>query len=224
LTDAVQFHDQLASSWERGYESEVFALRLRVLDQLLADRNLAGQHWLDAGCGTGTLSRWLALKKGCSVVGVDASREMLANALPANNVTFQNGDIRHLPVPDGSLDGIVCSSVLEYLETPSEALMEFRRSLKPGSLLLVSVPRRSFRARALVHAAYWLTRPLGKYSMFTFLRYSRHSFTQSSFSALLTRAGFRTVRSLPFSAITIKLPFGMVIRGSDPPLEMFLAT
>ncbi|NQU26379.1 MAG: class I SAM-dependent methyltransferase [Candidatus Nealsonbacteria bacterium] len=125
---------------------------------LLDNRDLAGETWLDAGCGSGTLSCHLALR-GCAVTGVDASSEMVRFA---KELVSQEGtafpfaptfkvvqSIEKLSWPDSSLDGILCSSVLEYLDRPQHCLREFERVLKPGGLLLVSVPnRRSFYRRA----------------------------------------------------------------------------
>ena len=83
MNDAVQFHSQIASGWESNYASDVFSVRMKVLDGLLAGRDLSGQKWLDAGCSTGTLARFLASHKGCKVLGVDASEEMISQCAPA---------------------------------------------------------------------------------------------------------------------------------------------
>lgn len=42
--------------------------------------------------------------------------------------------------PDGSLDGIVCISVLEHVPDISKAALEMQRVLKPGGGLLLAVP------------------------------------------------------------------------------------
>ena len=49
-------------------------------------------------------------------------------------------DIVRIPLPDSSLDGILCTEVFEHLTNPVAALEEFRRLLKPGGLLLLTVP------------------------------------------------------------------------------------
>jgi len=41
-------------------------------------------------------------------------------------------------IPDNSFDVVLCTEVLEHLHTPSQAIAEFRRVLKPGGLLLLS--------------------------------------------------------------------------------------
>ncbi len=56
-TDAIAYHASLADGWERRCEKRSFRMRQSVLLKCLQGRNLAGTVWLDAGCGTGTLSR-----------------------------------------------------------------------------------------------------------------------------------------------------------------------
>jgi len=50
------------------------------------------------------------------------------------------GDLLRLPFSDGSLDGIVCTSVLEHLADPWRAAEEIYRVLRPGGAAFVSVP------------------------------------------------------------------------------------
>lgn len=49
-------------------------------------------------------------------------------------------DIQQLPFKDGSLEAILCLSVLEHVEDPFRAVRELYRVLKPGGTVLVSVP------------------------------------------------------------------------------------
>ena len=223
MMDAVQFHDKIAGSWEQGYQSEAFAVRISVLDRLLAPLDLNGQHWLDAGCGTGTLGRWLAGKKMCTVTAVDASESMLANAAPCDNVFYQRANVQSLPFPASTFDGAICSSVLEYQENPLQILRELRRVLKPDALLLASVPRNSLRQKLFVRTFYWLTRPLGRRRLFTALDYSQHSYSEPAFAALLSDAGFSVRECIPFGKARVELSHGWVLRSSDPSLMMVFA-
>jgi 2-polyprenyl-6-hydroxyphenyl methylase/3-demethylubiquinone-9 3-methyltransferase len=192
MHDAVYFHSQKAARWESNYKKRGFSVRQDVLRDLLAADSLAGQSWLDAGCGTGTLARFLAEHKGCNVLGVDASAAMIANCHPARNSEFrQIGDICETGLPAGAFDGVLCSSVLEYLSEPSAGLIELRRLLKPNGLLLVSVPNAHPIARWPTVALYWLTKFLGRWRQNTFLDHSKHSYSESLFRRLLVDCGFR---------------------------------
>lgn len=50
------------------------------------------------------------------------------------------GDIHSIPLPDNSIDAIICSSVLEHVRDPLRAMSEMRRILKPGGCIFLFVP------------------------------------------------------------------------------------
>jgi SAM-dependent methyltransferase len=50
------------------------------------------------------------------------------------------GSLLALPLQSGSLDGVICTEVLEHCADPFQACREIRRVLKPGGLLLASAP------------------------------------------------------------------------------------
>lgn len=45
-----------------------------------------------------------------------------------------------IPRPDATFDTIICTAVLEHVENPEEIVPEFWRVLKPGGLVIASVP------------------------------------------------------------------------------------
>lgn len=59
-------------------------------------------------------------------------------------------DVRLLPFPQGSFDTILSFQVLEHVANPFEAFQEIGRTLKPGGVLLLSVPHLS-RLHELPH-------------------------------------------------------------------------
>jgi SAM-dependent methyltransferase len=50
------------------------------------------------------------------------------------------GDAMTLPIRPASVDGVLMSEVLEHLPSPTDALAEARRVLRPGGLICGSVP------------------------------------------------------------------------------------
>ena len=50
------------------------------------------------------------------------------------------GDIHNLPLPDNSVEAIICSSVLEHVENPVRAVEEIYRVLKPGGYAYFYAP------------------------------------------------------------------------------------
>jgi 2-polyprenyl-6-hydroxyphenyl methylase/3-demethylubiquinone-9 3-methyltransferase len=224
--DAVAYHSSLARRWEQRYRKPSFQMRETVLLRSLQGWNLAGSLWLDAGCGTGALSRWLAAR-GCGVLGVDASQEMVsaANQLAqlqnyAERLDFvQITSVAHLALDDGAVDGVLCSSVLEYVPDPSACLAEFARVLKPGGLLVVSVPNRNSLVRRMQLACHYFGGQLGQ-SWCKFLDYSRHQYSSREFAWLLARSGFAGRKLVPFGG-----PLAGLAQRSRrwAPLLMFVA-
>jgi len=214
--DAVAYHRELAVGWEQRYKKPAFRARLRAFEECLAGRDLHGQDWLDAGCGSGILARYLS-EAGAHVLGVDAAEEMIAMArqLASQNVASQDvarhdersnqlrfehiATIAHLPLADQSLDGVLCSSVLEYVSDPAACLAEFARVLRPGGLLVVSVPNRNSLVRRAQLGTHRLGRLLGQ-SWCAFLDHSRHQYAAADFRAVLKQHEFATANVIPFGS------------------------
>jgi ubiquinone/menaquinone biosynthesis C-methylase UbiE len=157
----------------------------------LIERDVRGRRWLDVGCGSGTLSRWLS-ERGASVVGVDGSPEMvrIAQAVAQSQggegsiPQFQIANMENLPFPDGSFDGVLCSSVLEYTNEPQLCLNEIARITKPGGTLLISVPNSRSVVRLGLRIAFRLTNWTGSPRP-RYLAHSRHQYSMAQFSEFL---------------------------------------
>ena len=199
--DAVAYHRELAVGWEQRYKKPAFKARLRAVEECLAGHDLHAQDWLDAGCGSGTLARYL-VESGARVLGVDAAEEMvtLARELSSQDVAtlqlrFEHiATIARLPLPDQSLDGILCSSVLEYVPDPAACLAEFARVLRPGGLLVVSVANRNSLVRKAQLATHRLGRVL-RQRWCAFLDYSHNQYATTDFRLLLKSMASRSKRS-----------------------------
>jgi ubiquinone/menaquinone biosynthesis C-methylase UbiE len=92
---------------------------------------------LDAACGTGRFADFLA-RRGHRVIGVDSSPDMLAYArrrVPDGE--FHVGELDRLPLPDDSVDVIVCALALEHVHL-QPVFAEFARVLRPGGDLVIS--------------------------------------------------------------------------------------
>jgi 2-polyprenyl-6-hydroxyphenyl methylase/3-demethylubiquinone-9 3-methyltransferase len=224
--DAVTYHDRLASSWEQRYGKLSFRGRLAALAECLEDRDLIGTKWLDAGCGTGTLSRWMA-DRGCTVIGVDAAPQMINRAAGLANSGASPGRLRfelvetiaRLPLSSHSTDGVLCSSVLEYVPDPETCLTEFARVLRPGGILLVSVPNSTSLIRRAQTCCSRLGQVLGV-DWVTYLRYSKNQYSSAHFQQLLQGLGFSLDRVIAFGG---SLPRCMQRTHTWGPLLMFSA-
>lgn len=92
---------------------------------------------LDVATGTGAVARELLRRKGCTVVGLDQSPEMLAEArrrLPGN-VELVEGTAEELPFPDASFDALTFTYLLRYVSDPAATLRELARVVRPGGTI-----------------------------------------------------------------------------------------
>lgn len=62
-------------------------------------------------------------------------------------------DITTIPLPDQSVDAVMCTEVFEHIPDPVSAIREFRRLLKPGGYLLITAPFASLTHFAPYHFA-----------------------------------------------------------------------
>ncbi len=113
----------------------------------------------DLGCGPGQIARYLA-DHGASVVGVDLSDGMLAQARRLNpDIVFQQGDMRALTgVADGAWAGIAAFYSIIHIPRAQlvAALTELRRVLQPGGLLLLAF----HLGEGELHLDSWWDRPV----------------------------------------------------------------
>jgi demethylmenaquinone methyltransferase/2-methoxy-6-polyprenyl-1,4-benzoquinol methylase len=118
--------------------------------RFLVSRVSAGPHdtVLDLATGTGAVALELVRQKGCSVVGVDQSPEMLAEAgrrvaRVGDRVRLVEASAEELPFEDESFDGLTAAYLLRYLNDLPSGLLGLGRVLRPGataSLLDFGVP------------------------------------------------------------------------------------
>jgi SAM-dependent methyltransferase len=153
-----------------------------VLRRLL--RALPGPRVLNAGAGAGSLT-FKMIDAGFQVTSVDASApfcDWVRAGLQERGVAEGNPVICSelgsgtLTLEPGSFDAVVCAEVLEHLDDDAAALAELAAALKPGGLLLVTVPANPYRYD-------WTDRWAGH----------RRRYTVEQLRLRIERAGFRDV-------------------------------
>jgi len=97
-----------------------------------------GKRVLDLGCRSGALSRHFL--DGNEVVGLDVDRAALAKAEALGIQPVQANVEEPLPFEDASFDAVVAGELLEHLQFPDVLVAEIRRALRPGGVVVGSVP------------------------------------------------------------------------------------
>ncbi len=105
-----------------------------------------GDKVLDLGCGAGNdcfVARSLVGETG-AVTGIDFSEDMLLKAnknlqkTGCSEVSFIQGDIENMPLPDACFDVIISNCVLNLVPDKQKAYAEIFRVLKPNGHFCIS--------------------------------------------------------------------------------------
>src|ERR671934_2063408 len=111
---------------------------------------------LDVATGTGAVAIELVRRTGCSVVALDQSPEMLAEARErvaaagvAERITLVEGTADRLPFDDAAFDGLSFTYLVRYVDDPAATLRELARVVRPGGTIAsleFALPRGIWRA------------------------------------------------------------------------------
>lgn len=214
----VEFFGAQANRWEKLYQTRAtFRDRLGLFSRMLKEMLPRPGRLLDYGCGPGVMSIHFA-KIGYSVVGVDGAAKMIeqAEALRRRhrigNARFCVMDARRPGIAGERFDGIVCSSVIEYLENDRQVLRDLAGILRPGGVLLVSVPQSASVIGRMEDA-------LGQFSAFAgppgrrHMQYSRRRYAAGELESTLRALGFEPLKRAFFEVPalgSIGVPFSRI--------------
>ena len=139
----VEAYESLAGRYAaRRDDDPKLAVQLSIAsDMLRAEQG----RTLDLGCGTGSAFPMLR-EREFDVVGIDLSSQMIAVAKQRyaddRGIEVSRGDAEFLPFADASFDAVTCLGVFESLPDYIPAMREIARVLRPGGLLVLSIPNR----------------------------------------------------------------------------------
>lgn len=135
--------DKVADSYDGWYTTKMGSFVDQVETELafgMFDIS-PGMKVLDVGCGTGNFSIKLA-QKGCKVVGIDISDEMMdiarnkAKELKLD-IEFYNMDVYDLKFEAGSFDAAFSMAAFEFIDKPEAALDEMMRVVKENGQVFI---------------------------------------------------------------------------------------
>lgn len=139
----AQWNDAAKKYTEDQEQSEYVASNKAVVQKRFY--NLKNKKVLDLGCGYGFYTNYFK-SIGANVIGVDASKAMLALA----NQRYPNCDFRMVDMTktlnfsDESFDMIFCNQVLMDIDDIELVFRECKRLLKPGGIFYYSIVHPAF--------------------------------------------------------------------------------
>jgi ubiquinone/menaquinone biosynthesis C-methylase UbiE len=145
---------------------------------------------VDVGCGTGDFLRRLSKDLSVPLVGLDASKAMLEEALDQAREVGHGGDLIRASVPPlpfmpDSIGALVATGVFHFLPNLEPFLIEARRVLKPKGKLVATSYSDSGFALSLQHRAGFYPR------------------SESDLQGDFARAGFVAFECVTFARVTI---------------------
>ena len=145
---------------------------------------------LEAGCGFGQWVFWM-VEQGYQAVGIDLSPKAIRTAKDyirknkIKNCEFIEGDVRRMPIEDNYFDIIYSFGLIEHFHKPEIILNEFKRVLKPGGKIFLSMPNQ--------YSGHTLTRIILKMIGKWDLGHER-SYTKKSLDKLFEKSGLKVLR------------------------------
>ena len=96
-----------------------------------------GDHLLDLGCGAGVIAEYIAEQTGAKVTGLDYAAPAIAEARERtaarrSSLTFLQGDMNALDLPERSFDAAVSLDTLYWVADLADTLSQVVRTVKPG--------------------------------------------------------------------------------------------
>ena len=128
-----------------GYPELIHLYQEHIIRYLFASQFTKKKTVLDAGCGTGYGSFFIAKNGARKVIGIDISDEAITyskNNFSAANIEFQKGDCCKTGFPDSSFDVIIAFELIEHLEQYEDFIKEMGKILKKDGIIILSTPNK----------------------------------------------------------------------------------
>lgn len=146
------------------------------------------QRVVELGCAEGVFAATVKERTGAEVWGIEFSPQAAEAARSRiDHVLIGDADSQITKLPDNYFDAVVCNDVLEHLVDPGATLERLRPKLKPGGVVVASIPNIRY-APALSKIVFRKDFPQDDQGIFdrTHLRF----FTRKSIVRMFETAGF----------------------------------
>lgn len=125
--------------WDDVWSTDTLDREYSELFRLVLARVPERARTLDVGCGVGNLSRLLRDQRQARVTALDFST-WACEQLTKDGFETVVSSLPRIPLPDSVFDVAVATEVMEHLDRPERTLAEMVRVVKPGGIIMCSVP------------------------------------------------------------------------------------
>ena len=150
--NAKSIWDKLSEWWIRGIgddeSSEYVEIIVPLVEGILSHKKTI----LDVGTGTGRMAQEAGrVTEHATIVGGDISIRQLRYAKEVTSgIQFVQHSIDQMPFKGEQFDAVICSMVLEHVESLLKAVSEIARILEKGGTLLIIMNHPVFQL-SLIH-------------------------------------------------------------------------
>ncbi len=102
---------------------------------------------LDIPCGRGFYLNMFRHVSNCTIISAELDWGVIQKAqrnVGSLNIPIHQARIEEMPYPDNTFDAVIFSEILEHIEDDVRALKEAYRVLKPGGVVVVTVPHANY--------------------------------------------------------------------------------
>ncbi len=182
-------------------------------------RGAAPGRFLDVGCGSGATIR-AATDQGWDATGVDLDPALVEIGRARLGANIRTGTLPDPTLPSGAFDFVRLRDVIEHLPNPYAVLLDIRRILAPGGVLLVATPNEgSLPTRA--RAAFGV--PRARVATVA-PPHHLHGFTPDTLRRILVRAGLQPVEVTTTTPVDATYVTSRNMQLSSDPLRVALWT
>ena len=128
--------------WNTVWQNDKIQRHYTELFNIITNRIPENAKVLDVGCGVGRLSRIIKNECAAEVVGLDFS-SWACEQLAKEGFETIVSSLPKIPVEDNTFDIAVATEVLEHLDKPELTIFQMARVVKPGGMIMCSVPNNS---------------------------------------------------------------------------------
>ena len=155
----------------------------RKIGHLVKDMLGSPEDLLDVGCGSSPVINLF----GSYRLGLEGSRDKIRFMREHSSATFEKVDLEEGFSLDGSYDGVICSNVLEHLQSPEKVVKSIGKHLSVGGHAVITVPDMAHPLTRFIEWIYGKLMPGGYANNHVF------TFTPGSLDAMFSKVGLTRV-------------------------------